>query len=269
MVALSDESDVIRGLLTRRIEEGPGKGHTLGNFIFSELEKNVGRENVIAELSEWWKVRGSVIPVTFEDVTLKARTATGKVLTGEHEIDKIMHDDRIVEVFYDQHPTANPQAVQAIKNSDLVVISPGDMFTSNFPSIIIPEITTILRLTKADVALVTPLMNKFGHTDDFTVQDYFYQYERVLGEGKIDFVIYNTLTPDSDLLERYKKEGGLVDLGEEDISIQTAVFVGRELISQQPVVQSQADTVQRSLIRHNSGRIASLLYEMVHTDFAS
>jgi len=266
IVALSEESEIVRKWFNQRMEDkGSLEGHTVGNIMISTLEKVTGSmAEALVVLHKLMKLQGSILPVTFEHVTLMAKTSQGEVITGEHLIDKSQNNYKIDSVFFDPMPTANPMAISALLEADLIVIAPGDLYTSILPILIIPEIAVALRKTKAKVAMVAPLMTKFGHTDGFSVYDYVSHYEDVVGQKFITAAIYNTGVPEAELLSKYAQEGGMVEFkGGHFLDRPEVTLVGADLLLPQIVQQSKSDQVKRSLIRHNSLKLASLLFDLL------
>lgn len=268
LVALSDEPEEVRKALMYRFETGDTAkvgdvdSHTLMNLIMASIEKTSGRKEIIRILSRWWNVTGRVIPVSYDNLTLMAKTLKGQEYRGEHLIDRILPDDKIASVYYEQPPAVNPIALEALAESDMIILSPGDVYTSTMPVLIIEEIGRIIRASEAVVLLVVPLVNKFGHTDGYTVQKYVEMYSRVLGGRRIDLCLYNSTEPQAELVERYKQEGEVVRfLKIAEASATT--YMGADLLDMHQVRLDATDTVKRSLIRHDPHKTAAFIYELV------
>lgn len=265
IVALLEESDSFRKLMNHRYGPDSGKfnGSTFGNLFISTYELEMGNLDLaLEEIHKVLKLRGRVVPVTYNNVHLMARARSGQVFNGEHIIDTVMKNDFIEDVYYDHLPTANDKAVKAIFDADLVVISPGDPNTSILPNLIIPEIAVALRRSKAQVAMVTNLMTKFGHSNEYTVGSFVKRYEDAVGERFIDTVIYNTEVPSDDVLAKYVNEGGPVRFVKEEFADRPDIkLLGADLISKVVPIVSPHDKIPRSLIRHNSTRVASMLID--------
>lgn len=262
IVALSEESETLRELMNYRYGEDSGKfsGQSFGNFFISTLEKITGSlEEALREIHKLMKLKGHVVPVTYDNVTLKAKTQNGVQLNGEHLIDKLRGDDLISEIYYDPIPTANPAAIRAILEADCVVIAPGDPNTSILPNLAIPEVAVALKKTSAKVILICNLMTKYGHSDNYSVHSFLDRYERVIGGEFIDCIIYNTQIPSVEILDRYRPEGIPVRFDPEEFKDRADVkLIASELVA---VRAGAADL--KGLIRHNSVRLASLIYDQI------
>src|SRR5439155_23459705 len=87
-----------------------------------------------AVAAELLKIQGRVVPVSLGRTTLCARLRDGTTLRGEGTIDQ-RHDPGadIDYVYLDPQVFINPQAQEAIREADLVVLGPGDLYTSVIP----------------------------------------------------------------------------------------------------------------------------------------
>ena len=88
LVALSEESQILRDLFSFRFEEAPLEGRNFGNLFFLALTRSLGSEQqAVSALGRILKIRGDVIPVTWDHAQLVARTRDGGLLRGEAAID--------------------------------------------------------------------------------------------------------------------------------------------------------------------------------------
>jgi uncharacterized cofD-like protein len=261
LVALSD-SPKVRDLFNYRFEEGTFQGHAFGNLLLSALEKMTGSFNEAVETaSEILRVNGVVVPATLDDVRLKMEwPKTGVILKGERIIDEKSFEDDAREAILSLAPkaTANPVAIRAIEQADLVLLAPGDLYTSLGPLLIIDGIAEALRDTPAKVVYVSNLVTKKGQTENFTVSDHAKEIERFIGYPVLDYVLYNEQIPDEELAERYKEEGAyLVEVDNKTLAKTHYKAVGGKFLG--AVAKSEkADVlpVTRSLIRHDSNAVA-------------
>src|SRR5690606_12380081 len=104
--------------------------------------------------------------------------------------------------------SANPTAISAIEQADIVVIAPGDLYSSLGPLLVIDGISDALRKTTATKIYVSNLVSKQGQTDGFTVSHHAKEIERFAGGPFLDYVIYNHQKPPRQMLQKYKEEGG-------------------------------------------------------------
>lgn len=267
LVALSD-SPKIRDLFNYRFEEGTFGGHSFGNILLTALEKMTGSfSEAIETASEILRVNGVVIPGTLDNVRLKMEWPEASViLQGERVIDAdyFKHDPRHATLSLVPDASANPMAVTAIEQADIVVIAPGDLYTSLGPLLIIPGIGDALRKTNAATVYVSNLVTKQGQTEGFTINDHADEIERFAGGPFLDYVLYNKQQPTAAVAERYEKEGAYVAQLDEQ-AVQTASYkaVGGNFLGDMASSQgSDILPVTRSLIRHDAEAVARALIEL-------
>lgn len=265
LVALSD-SPKIRQLFDYRFEEGTFGGHSFGNLLLTALEKTTGSfAEAVETASEILRVNGTVIPATFDDVRLRMSWPRASVtLNGERIIDAyhFKKNPRKAKLSLVPKPTVNPMAIAAIEQADLVVIAPGDLYTSLGPLLVIDGIGDALRRTSATVAYVCNLVTKQGQTEGFTVSQHAEEIERFAGGEVLDAVLYNAQVPSKALLRRYEDEGAyLVEVDDAMLAKRSYKKVAGNFIGVmgQHRASELALPVTRSLIRHNAVAVSESL----------
>ncbi len=209
LVALSESSDTLRDLFNYRFEEGGLHGHSFGNLFLSALEKMTGSFDLaLREASRILNINGEVIPVTLDDVRLYAKLEDGRTLRGETRIDVPTgsYRARIEKVWLEPEARMNPSVKRVLHNADLIIIGPGDLYTSLIPNLLVQDVAQAIAKSKAKKVYVGNLMTKFGETQEFAAEDFIMEIERYLGEGVLDFAVFNNRKPPPAVLARYKKE---------------------------------------------------------------
>jgi len=268
LVALSDSSK-LRELFNYRFEEGTFGGHSFGNILLTALEKVSGDfRGAVDTASEILQIKGKVVPVTFDNVRLRMEWPDTKViLNGERVIDAhyFRYDPRRAKLSLVPSAKANPEAVAAIEDADVVVIAPGDLYTSLGPLLIIDEIAAALKRTKAKCIYVSNLVTKDGQTAGFKVSDHANEIERFVGGSFLDYVLYNKQQPDESAIHRYEAEKAYLVQADEDALFKanyTAIagnFLGN-IASENGV--DRLLPVTRSLIRHDTEAIARAIISL-------
>lgn len=262
LVALS-ESSKTRELFNYRFEGGTFKGHAFGNLFLTALEKMTGSFAEAVELaSDVLKITGQVEPITLTDVSLCAEGKDGVPIRGEFVIahSEIANHPKI---WLEPDAVANPAALEAIRDADVVVIAPGNLYGSLAPALVVPGIGTALAETKAKCVYVSNLVTKPGPTDGFGVHDFADEIERLAGAEFLDYVLYNTDIPREQLMKKYAHDGEYavtVDKAKLEIRhyktkgtslLATAVWAGAQ--KSDPIAHA------RSFIRHNPDAVARQL----------
>lgn len=270
LVALSD-SPKVRDLFNYRFEEGTFQGHAFGNLLISALEKMTGSfSEAIETASEILRVNGVVLPATLDNVRLKMEWPEISVmLQGERVIDAeyFEHDPRKATLSLVPNAHANPTALAAIEQADLVIIAPGDLYTSLGPLLVIDGVGEALQKTKATTVYVSNLVTKQGQTEGFSVADHADEIERFAGGPFLDYVLYNKQVPSKELAARYEAENAyLVNIDPNNLKKKHYKAVGGDFLG--PVAAAhKADSlpVTRSLIRHDSVAVAGALIRLYNS----
>ena len=262
LVALSD-SPKVRDLFNYRFDEGTLKGHAFGNLFMAALEKMTGSFAEAVELAgNVLNIEGKVEPVTLTDVTLCAEGKDGQPVKGEFTI---AHQELAPRpnIWLEPEAVANPRAIQAILEADLVVIAPGNLYGSLAPALVIEGVRQALHKTKAKRVYVCNLVSKPGPTDGFSVMDFASEIERLAGGEFLDYVVFNTDNPSDELMKKYAHDGELVvpyDVNE--LKRQHYEFRGVPILAKKVWTGAQAsDPIAntRSYIRHNPDAVARQL----------
>lgn len=271
LVALSRTTQ-IRDLFNYRFEEGSLKGHAFGNLFLTALEKMTGDFATGVQLAgEVLNIIGSVEPITLSNVRLVMTAEDGNETQGEFKISNMQFAGSKPKFHLKTDDgsavTANPRAVQAIYDADMVVIAPGNLYGSLAPALVVPGIGEALEKTSAFKAYVCNLVTKPGQTDGYTVMDFASEVERMAGSNFLDAVLFNTEIPSDDLLKKYAQEGEM-SVGYDTESLKTAASytaVGADLLSGSIWRNTNASdpiASSRTLIRHDSETTAAALMKM-------
>lgn len=147
LVALSEGSDLAE-VYQHRFSAGPLEGHSFGNLLIAALAEVTGDfAEAVRRAGALLGARGTVHPATTELITMEARVQGG-VVRGQVAVAQAR--ERIQAVCIEpSNPAANPAAVAAIRDADLVVLGPGSLFTSLIATLLVPGIKRALLETSA------------------------------------------------------------------------------------------------------------------------
>ena len=191
--------------------EGSLEGHSFGNLILAALTQITGGpERAIETASRLLNVRGRVLPVTLTPTHLHAILTDGSVLEREAAIDTYRGAPGVgVDYVYLQPPAySHPPVIEALERADVTVLSPGDLFTSLIPNLLVSGVAEAILRSSATVVLVANLMTKPGETDGYRVSSFVREVDRYLGRpGRVDAVLVNNQPMERQLVERYERQG--------------------------------------------------------------
>src|SRR5258706_5791169 len=191
LIALADAEPLMKQLFDHRFKEGSLNGHSFGNlFIMAMADVTGNFEHALRESGKVLAVKGTILPSTLQDVTLVA-SMNGRSVEGESKIPK--QNEPISQVFLKPDGAqANPEAVQAILNAELVVIGPGSLYTSILPNLLVEGMVEAIKASPALKVLVCNLASQKGETDGYDVDDYLRVIREHVGSNLFDFVLVNS-----------------------------------------------------------------------------
>ena len=195
IAALADAEPLMTKLFQYRFSEGSGlEGHSFGNLFIVAMSGVTGSfEEAVRETSRVLAVRGNILPSTLANVTLSAHTEDEEVIHGESNITD--SPSRIREVYLQPaNVEANPDAVRAILNADIIVVGPGSLFTSVMPNLLVDGIRQAVQASPALKIYVCNVATQRGETDSFTVGDHFGVLQHHLGGHFFHYVLANNNT---------------------------------------------------------------------------
>lgn len=205
LAALSDHPALPR-LLAHRFDRGELKGHTFGNLFLVTLDQVAGDfAEAVREANAILNLRGQVLPATPEAVRLFARLQDGREVVGEVALREA--GGRVREVALLPEPKeVMPEALQAIRRADLILLGPGSLYTSVIPSFLPSPLRKALQEAKAPLAYAVNLMTEPGETDGYTAYDHYKAVSYHLGR-RPEVVLVHTAPIPEEVLRRYAEEG--------------------------------------------------------------
>lgn len=269
IVALSNEapSDLLRKLFTYRYNAGTGiTGMMFGNLFMAALTDIYGSQQLAIEKTcEFLDVQGQIIPVTFDNTNLVALYDNGKQILGEHAIDEPNGDlgrHRIVELSVFPKAQANKQALRAIREADLIILGPGDLYTSILPNLVIDGIKEAISASRARIVFVMNLMTRFGQTNGFKASDFLEELRKYLGKRKIDAILLNKGKIPKQALVWYAKTFA-VPVQDDVKNLKGTKVVRGDFVDSEIHTKHLADKLTRSLIRHDPDKLAKAVFSLV------
>jgi uncharacterized cofD-like protein len=264
LIALAGEDEIsklLAKLLDYRFEKGELAGHNFGNIFLVALTELLGSEKkAIEAASKILKIKGRIIPSTFDNVELVAEYSDGRKVVGEHFIDEPEKDGKIIKLYTEPEAKANVEAIKAIKNADLIVIGPGDLYTSILANFVVKGISEAVVKSKAKKVYICNLMTSFGETIGMNVQDHINEIEKYIGEKVLDYVIVNTGKIPEYAIVAGRKEPVKIFIDEK--TKKRIKVIAKNLLSKKIYVKPKADVLERSMILHDPKKLGKILYSL-------
>lgn len=215
LLALAETEPLLENIFRYRFKEGRLAGQNLGNLLLAALNDMYGSfELAIEKATEVLAVKGTVLPVTTDNVELCATYADGSEIVGEHEIVFVnkVERKRITGVrLIPDKPKPYFKAIDAINEAECIVLGPGSLYTSIIPNLlvagVVEAIQSAVENNHTKVVYVSNMMTQPGETDHFTLKNHLDAIEYYLGKGFIHHIIVNAETIPIEILKMYEEDG--------------------------------------------------------------
>ena len=168
-------------VLQHRFEgQGEMRGHVIGNLLIVGLWEQLG--DPVAALD--WVGRllgtsGRVLPMALTplDITAEVRGLDphdrDALTTVRGQVEVATTDGVISSIALDPpDPKPCPEALDAVRDADWVVLGPGSWFTSVMPHLMVPALRDALVTSDARVVVVLNLDEQAGETHGFEAADH-------------------------------------------------------------------------------------------------
>lgn len=262
---IDQHEELLRELFLYRFDKGNGlSGHNFGNLLLVALTDILGsEEKAIRAAAKVLRVQGKVIPVTTEKVDLVAEYSDGSHVIGEHDIDEPAEKYTQLSIKnLRTEPSAmiSERAEDALLAADLIVLGPGDLYTSVLANVVVEGVSEAIKNSDAKVAYICNLMTKLGQTNDMGVSEHLSEIEAYVGKAP-DYVFVNDTAFPEDLLQKYQDDDEYPVINNyqgKDCQVITA-----DLLATEAIKKADGDVLKRSLIRHDSRKLARKIMEII------
>lgn len=260
IVALASNEDEMNNLINHKFSYGSLKSLSFGDIYllamqnqYSDFSKSVEKSKDVLNIT------GKVLPVTQDEMEICAELTDGTVIRGRSEIPDVMNEKtcNINRVYISpSNCKVSPGVVEAIKNADAIVIGPGSLYTNVIPNLLVKGVSKAIRESKGFKVYISNIMTEPGQTYNYSLSDHIKAIKRHIGEGMIDYCIYDTGEVMPEYIRRYNMKGS--ELVEQDV--QKAKAEGVKLIKR------DLATIDNNCIRHNPDAIAAAIIELICED---
>lgn len=211
IVALADEENIMAELMDYRFTDGFMKTQSFGNIMITAMHQISGNfPAAVRMVSDVLAVNGRVLPVTTQDIVLCAQLNSGRIIEGESKIPLYCASfhDKIQKMYLcPDNAEAYIECTEAIKEADIIVYSPGSLYTSLIPNLLVNGICEALTSSEAKKYYVQNIMTQNGETNGYRLSDHIKAIvKHAKGKNIIDTVVYNTGILPVDILNLYEKE---------------------------------------------------------------
>lgn len=251
LAALADDSDLMTKLFRYRFEKGEGvSGHSFGNLFITAMTEVTGSfDTAIEESSKILAIRGRVLPASLDPIRLKADFFDGTSVVGETAIPEKGLPIKELTLL-PEGARANQDAIDAIKEAELIVVGPGSLYTSVLPNLLIDEIREAVEESQACKIYACNIMTQHGETDSYTASKHVKVLLDHTSDKVINHCIINHAACDTTTLLKYAKQHSFpVIPDKEKIDSIGVKVVVTDLIS------------EAEYIRHDPEKLAKVIFD--------
>jgi uncharacterized cofD-like protein len=248
-LAEGDKGEILRKLFNYRFKENTSvSGHSFGNLFLAALTDIYGSDiEAVRKASELLDLKGRVLPVSLGKSDIHAILADGSEIIGETNIDIPKHngDLRIKKLFLDPPVKVYDETAKAIIDADIIILGPGDLYTSIIPNILVEGMPEALQKSKAKTLVICNLMTKWGETHGFTASDMLSELLKYSGLKMFDYAICNTEPPDQKLVKAYEVEKKYPMACDASMSKYAKNVITGDFFSEADIARHDADKVSK------------------------
>ncbi len=241
LVSLSETEPLVEQLLNYRFNTTSDlNGHPIGNLILTAVSNMTGNmSSGVEAIGKVFNLKGKILPLTNDEVTLVAKMEDGSVIEGEHNITE--YGSKIKEVFYKKEPNLNPAVITAIEEADLVILSMGSIYTSIIPNLVCSKVIETLERVKIPIMYTCNIMTQPGETDELSVSEHVDIINRYLGKRSVDVVIANNGKINEEIRQKY-----------ETLEQKDPVILDKDKLKNIKVIANNYVTVANGYLRHDA-----------------
>lgn len=260
MAALAENDNELKRILEFRFDRGELAGHSLGNLLLLAVTEMCGDFSLaVKEMNHLLSIRGRVLPVTTEGISLMGKTDTGLEVKGELCISE--HGHELKEIWLepaDAKPL--PEVLDAVDDADVIILGPGSLFTSVIPNILMPDFADKIKASDAPKIYVCNLMTQHDETQGMNIIKHLDWIIAALGCTP-DFIVTNSERIPDDVIESYRREGA-VPLYLDDEQRRLIKSMGCECIEADIMGISETKKEGR-VLRHDPAKLAHVIFKLI------
>ena len=224
--------------------------HPVRNILLTALIDLKGNlTEATRYMSKLLQIKGEVLPLSEERVELVGKDEMGNPEDdGEEDVSRNIR--RITSLSYDHDIHVGNRVRHKIADADLIIFSPGSLYTSILPHLIVEDIVEEIRKSPAPIMYVSNLVTQPGETDGYNVSDHLAVLNRYLKGRKVDIVLSNNAEIDPEITEKYLRTENktLVELDREKIAAQGARIIGGDIVMIDESGSIRHDALQTSFL---------------------
>lgn len=200
LAALSSDSDngqLWAQTLQHRFKgNGAMAGHAVGNLLIAGLSDVLGDfQDALDAVAELTESAGRVVPSVSHPLDIEAEVAgldddprIMRSVRGQVAVASTVGQVRRVRILPEK-PDANPVALAALRDADMITLGPGSWFSSVLPHVLVPQIVEAITSSDALRIVVLNLSAEPGETHGFSAERHLHVLAQHAPSLRVDKVI--------------------------------------------------------------------------------
>jgi uncharacterized cofD-like protein len=202
-------------------------------------------------MAELLNIKGTVLPLTEDKVELVGKSRNQEFY-GEEEVSANVRHIRRLD--YDHSIHVVGEVTEKIAEADLIIFSPGSLYTSILPHLLSQDVRNALKKAHAPILYVCNIVTQPGETDGYSVSDHVKVLNRYLDGRRIDMVLANNAMPSAETAEHYFRTEGKEPVHVDSLRLEE---LGVELI------EDTLLSMENGAIRHNALKTAFQIFAIL------
>lgn len=260
IAALAENDNALRKILDFRFDRGELAGHSLGNLLLLAVTEMSGDfSRAVEQMNHLLSIRGRVLPVTTEAISLAGKTKDGLNVRGELKISE--HGRDLQAIWLEPaHAKPLPEVLSAVDEADVILLGPGSLFTSVIPNLLLTDFADKLKDSDVPKIYICNLMTQPEETQGMNIVQHLDWVSAALGCVP-DFVIANSEEIPEDIIEAYRKEGaGPLYL---DHHQREAIRNMNCICVEAPIMSVFESDKEGRVLRHDPQKLASVILRLI------
>ncbi len=243
------DEDFLQLLRYRFSKDGSLYNHPVRNIMLAALIDLKGSlSEATGYMCRLLNVKGTVLPLTEEKVELVGKNGRHEYF-GQVAVSRNVKNIRKLD--YDHSIHISEKVIEKIGEADLIVFSPGSLYTSILPHLLSRDVLKALTRARAPIMYVCNIVTQPGETDGYTVGDHLHVLNRYLKNRKVDIVLANNKPPEPEIAEHY-----LQAEGKEPVPLVREELEGLKV----ELIEDALLTIENNTIRHNALKTAFQIF---------
>lgn len=258
--SLSNDDGTMKKVLNHEFTSEVLEGLNFGDIYLLAMQEIFGNVSTsIKKSTEVLNIKGEVVPVSLDEITVCAELIDGSIVRTKEEIPRVVREKKepIQRVYIEpNNARPTPRVLEAITDADVIVVAPGNLYTEIIPNILVKNIATSIKKSDAKKIYIANIMTDEGQTDEYNLSDHIKAITEHLGENIFDYCLADNGNIMPEYIRMYHKKG--TDL----------VNIDKEVVKKQgtKVIQKDFSKIVEGKIRHDSEAIALEIMRLVLAD---